>query len=256
MDSTPIGWLAATGLPPGVLGGTATGRAGEASGTFAHANYGERSGDCPTSVEHNRRLLCQALGLGLEPVWLQQVHGTDVLLADAAVARDPAERAPADACIVRTVGRAAVVLSADCLPILLASTDNDEVAAIHAGWRGLAAGVIEATVRKLSATPASFCVWLGPAIGHQAFEVGPEVRRAFVDQQRGAADCFMQGQGDRWFADLYGLARLRLAALGVSAVTGGEHCTFGAAADFHSYRRDGARSGRMATLIWRRQACF
>ena len=111
--------------------------------------------------------------------------------------------------------------------------------------------LIEKTVQKLNRT-ANLRAWLGPAIGPRAFEVGPEVRRAFVDQHSGAASCFVQGQGDRWFADLYGLARQRLAALGISAVSGGEHCTFSAAQDFHSFRRDGAVSGRMATLIWRR----
>ena len=245
------GWLPATGLPAGVLAGTATRRfIGESNGGYARANYGDRCGDAPASVERNRQLLGDTLQLAKSPLWLRQVHGVEVHVDDpgTAIAGGPPQ---ADACIVRSGGRAAVVLTADCLPILLASTVADEVAAIHAGWRGLVAGVIEKTVQKLNCT-SNLRAWLGPAIGPRAFEVGPEVRRAFVDQHSGAASCFVQGQGDRWFADLYGLARQRLAALGISAVSGGEHCTFSAAQDFHSFRRDGAVSGRMATLIWRR----
>jgi hypothetical protein len=152
---------------------------------------------------------------------------------------------------VRGSGLAAVIQTADCLPILLAAADGDEVAAIHAGWRGLAAGVIEATLAALNAAPASIHAWFGPAIGQRAFEVGPEVRAAFVDVDPGAADCFRRGRDDRWHADLAALARRRLAALGVTHVSGGDWCTVEAPAEFHSYRRDGAHSGRMATLVWR-----
>ena len=152
---------------------------------------------------------------------------------------------------MRGRGLAAVIQTADCLPILLAAADGDEVAAIHAGWRGLAAGVIEATLAAMHAAPASIHAWLGPAIGQRAFEVGPEVRAAFVDSDPGAADFFQRGNDDRWHADLAGLARRRLVALGVVKVSSGDWCTVVAAGDFHSYRRDGARSGRMATLVWR-----
>ena len=151
--------------------------------------------------------------------------------------------------MVRGNGSVAVVLTADCLPLLLAGPDG--VAAVHAGWRGLADGVIEAAVRALSPSPGRIHAWLGPAIGQRAFEVGPEVRAAFVDADPAAAGCFIAGRGDRWHADLYALARLRLTALGVHAISGGEWCTSDDAAQFHSYRRDGARSGRMATLVWR-----
>ena len=151
--------------------------------------------------------------------------------------------------MVRGNGSVAVVLTADCLPLLLAGPDG--VAAVHAGWRGLADGVIEAAVRALSPSPGRIHAWLGPAIGQRAFEVGPEVRAAFVDADPAAAGCFIAGRGDRWHADLYALARLRLTALGVHAISGGNGCTFEDAAQFHSYRRDGARSGRMATLVWR-----
>lgn len=253
------GWIEAVGLPDGVRGGTATRRfAGVSSSPFDRANYGERSGDDAAAVVRNRALLRETLGLAREPVWLQQVHGTGVVVVargergEASAALHERSLAPeADACVVRGRGRAAVIQTADCLPILLAAADTDEVAAIHAGWRGLAAGVIEATLAAMQGAPAGIHAWLGPAIGPRAFEVGPEVRAAFVDADRLATACFQRGRDDRWHADLAALAKRRLAALGVSRVSGGDGCTVEAPGDFHSYRRDGARSGRMATLVWR-----
>ena len=255
------GWLEATGLPAGVRGGTATRRFAGISGLpYGRANYGERCGDAADAVARNRALLRELLGLGSEPVWLRQVHGVEVVAIDAGTKSSGASSArpehgcavrEADACIVRGSGLAAVVQTADCLPILLAATDREEVAAIHAGWRGLAAGVIEATLARMSAAPASIHAWLGPAIGQSAFEVGPEVRAAFVIADPGAAQCFQPGRDDRWHADLPGLARRRLGALGVRQISGGDGCTVAAPAQFHSFRRDGARSGRMATLVWR-----
>ena len=285
MSDTLPGWIEATGLPPGVRGGTATRRfAGVSAAPFGPANYSERGGDDPAAVARNRAWLREQLRLPAEPLWLQQVHGTAVVMADdpepsfpgyaptplvepsllgsspsgassalrgssPSGASSALRAAPcADACVVRDNG-VAVVLTADCLPLLLAGPDG--VAAVHAGWRGLADGVIEAAVRALSPSPGRIHAWLGPAIGQRAFEVGPEVRAAFVDADPAAAGCFIAGRGDRWHADLYALARLRLTALGVHAISGGDRCTFEDAAQFHSYRRDGARSGRMATLVWR-----
>ncbi|GMU42968.1 MAG: peptidoglycan editing factor PgeF [Xanthomonadales bacterium] len=244
------GWIAAEGLPHGVRGGCATRAcAGVSDASHGPANYGERTGDDPFAVARNRELLCAALGLRAQPLWLEQVHGR-------AVHRYPQDemsprQAPprADACIVRGPGRAAAVLTADCLPLLLAG--RDEVAAVHAGWRGLAAGVVEATVAAMQSPSTTLHAWIGPAIGQDAFEVGPEVRAAFVDADPGAAGCFRGGRGDRWHADLVALARRRLAALGIARVHGGAWCTHADATRFHSFRRDGARSGRMATLVWR-----
>jgi hypothetical protein len=253
------GWIEAVGLPDGVRGGTATRRfAGISAPPFDRANYGERCTDAATAVARNRAMLREALGLAHEPVWLQQVHGTSVTVvtgganSGASSALQEYGLAPiADACVVRGRGLAAVIQTADCLPILLAAADGDELAAIHAGWRGLAAGVIEATLAAMHAAPGSIRGWLGPAIGQRAFEVGPEVRAAFVDADPAAADCFQHGRDDRWHAGLAALARRRLMGLGVTEVSGGDWCTVEAPVDFHSYRRDGERSGRMATLVWR-----
>lgn len=243
------GWIEAQGLPPGVRGGCAT-RAfeGVSAPPFGAANYGARCGDASDAVQRNRELLVARLGLAAEPLWLDQVHGSAVhrfpqheLL--------PGQTPCADACIVRGPGRAAAVLSADCLPILLAG--SDEVAALHAGWRGLAAGVIENTVRAMRPPAGELRAWLGPAIGQAAFEVGPEVRAAFVEFDPAAAAAFVAGREDRWHADLYALACLRLRVLGLTRIAGGLWCTHSDAARFHSFRRDGAASGRMATLVWR-----
>lgn len=247
------GWIEAAGLPTGVRGGCA-GRqfAGVSAAPFDRANYGQRSGDDPESVRRNRELLRAQLGLEAEPLWLQQVHGIEVLRIDAQATRPAQMPAPeADACVVRGNGIAAVIQSADCLPILLAARHQPLVAAIHAGWRGLAAGVIERTVSALQVEAGELHAWLGPAIGPGAFEVGPEVRAEFVAADAGASNCFQRGRDDRWHADLYGLARLRMKALGVGAISGGHWCTYDDSDSFHSYRRDGVRSGRMASLIWR-----
>jgi len=186
-----------------------------------------------------------AIDLPGTPCWLAQVHG-----ADAVIARDYAAPPDADASISRDPAFVAVVRTADCLPLLLCSTDGTEVAAVHAGWRGLAAGVIEAAVRGLQHGPDEMLVWLGPAISQSAFEVGPEVRAAFISVDAAAADCFRPNRRGRWQADLYGLARQRLASLGIRSVTGGDFCTFADAGRFFSYRRDGS-TGRMLSFVAR-----
>ncbi len=247
------GWIEATGLPAGVRGGTATRRfAGVSELPWGRASYGEYCGDRPEAVARNRALLRDSLGLAREPIWLRQVHGTAVVVLESSAAQERGGATPvADACVVRGRGLAAVIQTADCMPILLAADDSDEVAAIHAGWRGLAAGVIEATLARMNAAPASIRAWLGPAIGQDAFEVGPEVRAAFVGADPGAAACFRRGRDDRWHAHLADLTQRRLLALGIARISGGDLCTVSAPAQFHSFRRDGAASGRMATLVWR-----
>ena len=193
-----------------------------------------------------------------EPVWLRQVHGAAIADLDAAYGGFAA-----DGSITRTPGTVCAVLTADCLPVLLADRDSRVVVAAHAGWRGLAAGVIEAAVAELSIDPASVLAWLGPAIGPCVFEVGSEVVAAFCDPDPGAAECFVpstkmsmnmntnMSADMKWHADLYALARRKLARAGVSAVYGGGRCTLSESEFFHSYRRDGAcANGRMATMIW------
>ncbi|HNB84539.1 MAG TPA: peptidoglycan editing factor PgeF [Pseudomonadales bacterium] len=226
---------------PGVQAGVTLRQPGHSAGSYAGCNLADHVGDDPVRVERNRRQLEQRLGLRAPIDYLTQLHGIEVALLPTALPRPVA-----DAAIRRTPGVAAV-LTADCLPILLAAETGDEVAALHAGWRGLAAGVIEATFEKLRAPPRSLQVWLGPAIGPCHFEVGSEVRAAFVARQPADAEAFTL-HGDRWRADLYLLARRRLQRLGVTRIFGGGLCTHCDGARFYSYRRDGT-TGRMASLI-------
>jgi len=214
-----------------------------------------RAIDFATSAPHvaSGRALLRRL-VPNEPVWLRQVHGAAIADLDAGY-----DGSAADGSVTRTPGTVCAVLTADCLPVLLADRDSRVVAAVHAGWRGLAAGVIEAAVAALRIEPASVLAWLGPAIGPRAFEVGSEVVAAFCDSDPGAAECFVSrtkmsakmSANMKWHADLYALARRKLARAGVSAVHGGGRCTLSESEFFHSYRRDGAdASGRMATMIW------
>jgi len=182
--------------------------------------------------------------LPAEPLWMRQVHGTAVLEApfDAG--------AEADASVARQRGEVCVVMAADCMPVLFAAADGSAVGAAHAGWRGLCAGVIEQTVARMGVPPVALHAWLGPAIGPKAYEVGDEVRAAFVERDLQAASAFAATRPGHWLLDLYAVARQRLAAVGVLRVSGGEHCTHADAARFFSYRRDRATE-RMAALIWR-----
>jgi YfiH family protein len=183
-----------------------------------------------------------------DPAWLVQVHGRAIATADAA----PVSALRADGAVARVAGSVCAVLTADCLPVLLTDRDGVVVAAAHAGWRGLAAGVLEAAVGAMRIAPASVLAWLGPAIGPQAFEVGDEVHAAFCDDDPGAHACFVAQRPGKWHADLYALARRRLARAGVPAIHGGGRCTLTDRANFYSYRRGGTdAAGRMATLIWR-----
>lgn len=237
-------------------------------------NVGTHVGDDAVAVRENRRRLRESLRLPSEPMWLQQVHGTAVVdlnelehvdvvaaeldaIAGAApahwgadvVAKAPLDAPRADAAIASGSGRVCVIQVADCMPVLFAARDGSVIGAAHAGWRGLAAGVLEETVRKLQVPGTSLLAWLGPTISQQHFEVGDDVRAAFMSVDLKTASAFVANARGRWQCDLYALARRRLALLGVESVFGGGWCTYADNARFFSFRRDG-QCGRMAALIW------
>lgn len=216
---------------------------GISAGAYASLNLAAHVEDDPEHVSRNRERLARALDLPTEPQWLEQTHSTTVIDLDHDNHRH------GDAAISSTVGTIAVVLTADCLPVLLCNRNADEVAAAHAGWRGLVNGVLEQTVHAMRSDPAQLIAWLGPAIGPQSFEVGNEVREAFIQQHTQAEDCFRQNRPGHYLADLYALARLRLAALGIHEISGGDYCTFQDSQSFYSYRRD-RQTGRQASLIY------
>lgn len=207
-------------------------------------NLGVHVGDDPAAVAENCRRLAHTLGLPSEPIWLDQVHGTEVVRIDSASVSRPR----ADAAVTRERGVVLAVQVADCLPVLLAS-EGPVLAAAHAGWRGLAAGVIESTVAAMQVPPSRLVAWLGPCIGPAHFEVGDEVRAAFVAADPAAAAAFEPNARRRWQCDLPQLARARLRALGITKIAGGEWCTAADPVRFYSHRRD-QRTGRMAALIW------
>lgn len=213
---------------------------------FDRFNLGLRNGDSVEAAEANRSALQQALRLPSAPRWLHQVHGINVaelgplpsvdeLLADAAVSHIP--------------GTVLSILTADCLPVLFCSDDGSEIGAAHAGWRGLAAGVLESALTQLHSSPDRLLAWLGPCIGAASYEVGEEVHSAFLTVDAGADACFVSARQGHWHCDLAGLARRRLAAAGVTRIYGGGFDTF-SDERFYSYRRDAERSGRFASLIW------
>jgi len=224
---------------------------GHSQPPFDTCNLGARCGDDPVAVATNRAGLVATLTLPAQPRWLHQMHGTDVFDADQSPAADEPQ---ADAAIARSAGRVLAVLTADCLPVLFCADDGSTIGVAHAGWRGLLAGVIETTVARLGVPPASVLAWLGPAIGPHSYEVGDEVRAAFVDEDQCAAEAFVQTRPGHWLCDLYALARQRLGAAGVSRVYGGGFDTF-ADARFYSYRRD-RETGRFASLIWIEDTLF
>ena len=240
-----VGIPAAWPAPANVVAGTTLRSGGVSQGGFAALNLAAYVGDDPVSVKENRRRFQINCALPKEPVWLRQVHGTRVVLGDSALTQPEA-----DAIVVREAGVVCAILTADCLPVVLTAEDGSEVAAAHAGWRGLCAGILEETVAAFRLPPEQILVWLGPAISKPAFEVGAEVREQFVNKGEAAADFFSESDRGRWQADLYGLATLRLENCGVTRVFGGGCCTYTEQDRFFSYRRD-SRCGRMATYIFR-----
>ncbi|MGH8389856.1 MAG: peptidoglycan editing factor PgeF [Pseudomonas sp.] len=227
--------------PAGVKACVTTRAGGVSLAPFDSLNLGDHVDDSPEAVAENRRRLTEQFSI--QPAWLQQVHG--IVVAHA----DPSQVVTADASWTSTPGIACTAMTADCLPALFCDRAGTRVAAAHAGWRGLAGGVLEATLDALATAPEEVLVWLGPAIGPQAFEVGPEVRETFVQQLPQAADAFVPSQNPgKYMADIYMLARLRLAARGVTAVYGGGFCTV-SDPRFFSYRR-ASRTGRFASLVW------
>lgn len=230
--------------PRGVRAFVTTRAGGVSEGEHASMNLGTGCGDDPARVARNRLIVREHLPS--VPRWLAQVHGTDV--ADLGrLAED--EVGSADAAVVGVPGRVAAVLTADCMPLLLCDAAGTRVAVAHAGWRGMAAGVIENAVAALGSDPSRVIAWMGPAIGPAAFEVGPEVREAFVRADPGAGDAFAAHTPGKFMADLYALARRRLRRLGVHEIHGGGFCTWREADRFFSYRR-AQKSGRMGTFIW------
>lgn len=208
-------------------------------------NLADRVNDNPLHVKQNRAQLKEALLLPEEPIWLKQTHSNLVLSAQP-YNRDQ----EGDASIASHASQVCAILTADCLPILICQRDGSQVAAIHAGWRGILNGVIENTINALSTNPDELLVWFGPAISQSHYEVGDEMRDSFLAHDPHTASAFTPSPNNRWLANLYQLADFRLRKQGITQIYGGTYCTYSDAARFYSYRRDGAQTGRIASLIW------
>lgn len=239
-------WIIPNWAAPANVKAVCTTRSGGVSlAPFASLNLGDHVGDDPYAVARNRLLVGDILNLPTEPLWLQQVHGTDVC-GMGAVSCYPT----ADASVALQKAQVCVVMTADCLPVLFCDQAGTKVGAAHAGWRGLQAGVLERTVQALQTEPRELMAWLGPAIGATAFEVGEEVRHAFMQSDAAAEAAFKpSSNAGKWLADIYLLARQRLQGLGVTQISGGDYCTYSDTERFFSYRRDG-QTGRMGSFIW------
>jgi YfiH family protein len=238
-------WLVPDWPAPARVRAFVTTRAGGVSaGEYESMNLGDRSGDAPANVARNRLIVREHLPE--TPRYMVQVHGTEVANLDRLGENDVAT---ADAAVVSEPGRVGVVLTADCMPLFLCDEKGRRVAVAHAGWRGMSAGVIENTVSAMGLDPARLMAWMGPTIGPQAFEVGPEVREAFMRVDARTEGAFVQHKPEKYMADLYALARSRLARAGVANVFGGGFCTYRDAGRFFSYRRV-RESGRMGAFAW------
>ncbi|MCL1141288.1 peptidoglycan editing factor PgeF [Shewanella gaetbuli] len=227
---------------------------GVSNAPYNSLNLGLHVDDAPQQVLANRRILVEKLQLPNEPIWLEQVHGIDILpLDDYSIEHQAAKHSAipiADGSYTRQVGQVCAVMTADCLPVLLCDKQGTQVAAVHAGWRGLCAGVIEQAVKQFTTSADNIIACFGPAIGPKSFEVGLEVRQAFIDQHPHAATCFTEvaQQPNKFLADMKGLAGIRLSALGISTLYNLDECTV-LNPNYFSYRRD-QQTGRMASLIW------
>lgn len=230
--------------PPQIRAFTTTRNGGQSPSPYDSLNLGEHVGDNPDCVAANRQILMETASLPDSPHWLKQSHSNTVI--DIHQWHPDIE---ADAIVSNVPHTVCVVMTADCLPLLLTNTKGTQIAAIHAGWRGLQAGIIENTIAKFSAPHSGILAWMGPAIGPQTFEVGPEVKAAFLTVDSAAKTAFTPNHTDRFLANIYLLARQRLSAQGVTAIYGGDYCTYSDKERFFSYRRDGI-TGRMASLIW------
>ena len=230
--------------PPTVHALTSTREIGFSVDPYSSLNLAQHVGDNSESVAENRSLLARQLALPEEPCWLAQMHGTELLNLDK-----NAFDKKADGSFTQKINKICAVLTADCLPVLICSRAGDRVAALHAGWRGLAAGIVGKGIQAMGVEASELLVWLGPAIGPKKFEVGSEVYNAFVDKNPDTKTAFDPTREGHWLADLYKLARIQLRELGVDQVYGGKHCVFSDEDRFFSYRRDGV-TGRMASLIW------
>jgi hypothetical protein len=222
---------------------------GASSGSYAALNLGVHVGDSPERVAENRARLRAGVPLPSEPAWLEQVHGATVLDLDLDLDLDRDAVGAADGAVTSRAGVVCAVLTADCLPVIFATRDGGRVGVAHAGWRGLLNGVLPAAVGALRSQPAEIVAWLGPAIGPASYEVGADVRDAYVACDARSSVAFTPNARGRWQADLYALARASLADAGVKDVHGGAFCTFAEAHRFFSHRRE-APCGRFATLVW------
>jgi len=229
--------------PAAVRAFVTTRTGGFSQAPFDSLNLALHVGDDPVHVAQNRKLLRQALGLPTEPSWINQTHGIHAVTLEQDDSRD------ADAAITRLPGTVAVVMTADCLPILVCNRDGTEVAAIHAGWRGLQAGVIQATLGRMASSNEQLLAWIGPGISQDNFEVGADVRRAFVDSMPSAESFFRANREGHWLCDLAGLAESILQGQNIGQVNRDSHCSYRDGSKFFSYRRN-ATTGRMASLIW------
>lgn len=229
--------------PSNIHAATTLRTGGVSTGGYSSLNLATHVGDDVSAVMENRRRVKDWLNLPAEPVWLEQTHSNTVINAGQST-----HLQPADASYTNQTGVVCAVMTADCLPLLICSKDGKQIAAIHAGWKGLLAGIISNTLATFSCADVS--VWLAPAIGKNCFEVGMEVRVAFINKCPDFANAFIRCNPDKYLADIYQLARIELAARGVNKVYGGNFCTVTEHERFYSYRRD-KQTGRMATLIWR-----
>ncbi len=236
-------WLAADWpAPEYIKAGTTLRSGGISADKFYSLNAAMHVGDKPENVIYNRKRIKALLELPAEPAWLQQIHGNRVVRAESA------DNFEADASFSDNKNIICAVMTADCLPLLLCSQDGSCIAAVHGGWRGLLAGVIENTVASMQ--QKHLLAWMGPAIGPKCFQVSEEVRAAFIDKKADYSKAFSKQENDKWLADIYLIARITLAAIGITRIYGGEYCTVTDHNRFYSYRRDG-ETGRMSTMIWK-----